>query len=290
MKQGLWRIAGGHSFLRFAACLLVFGAICFPSPRVHSQALRNIVVAYDAAATDRLLPQFPPPSLSASMAPITKRTQERPRRSYRRQELSYGPRFKAMFSGGVGYGFATGEWFEGITSGFAAEGAVRLGLSRDFFLGFSYKHQWLGVEDSYKELCFYDEYSEYECVPFDWDVELNEYYFIFGWITPVLTYESPFAYVEMGIGGVEHDMSLGASVGDEYASAETDVTKFGMLFAVGGVFPVGRDIGLNVEADMRLTGEGDERDSCEPCGDYAGSTGFLFGFKVGLVAMFGGGR
>jgi len=290
MKNRTRRVSHGLMFPRFAACALTLAAICFLPPSARSGALENGASAHGAAAADQALSPSPAFSFSASMLPISKRTPNQPHGSHRVRELRYGPRFKAMLSGDVGYGFATGDWYDGITSGFAAEGAVRLGISRDFFLGFSYKHQWLGVEDSHKELCYYDEFGDYRCDPLDWDVALNEYYFIFGWMTPVLTYEAPFAYLEVGIGGIEHDMSLGASTSDEFASAETDDTKFGMLFAVGGVFPFSKEIGLNLEADMRVTGEGDEYYPCEPCGYYSGSTGFLFGFKVGLVVMFGSGR
>lgn len=290
MKNMARRIHDGSVFPCFVACLLILAAICLMPERVHSQTVRNAAVVFDDAAVDRLISPSPAFSFSASMLPISKRTAGQKRELSRREDLCYGPRFRGMLSGGIGYGIPAGDWFEGITSGFAAEGALRMGVAKDFFVGFGYKHQWLGVEDSYQNYCYYDEFDDYRCVPLDWDVHLDEFYFLFGWMTPVLAYADPFAYLEFGIGGIEHDMTLGESVDDAYDSLENDEMKFGMLFAVGGVYPLSREIGLNVEADMRLTGEGDEYDHCDPCGDYSGSTGYLFGFKVGLVAMLGCGR
>ena len=189
-----------------------------------------------------------------------------------------------MFAAGAGYGITAGDWFEGMTSGFAGGGAIRLGISESLFLGFSYNRQSLGVEASLKELCFED---YYDCVPLDWDVHLDEFYFMFGWMSPVLDYSSPFAYVELGFGGLKHVIGVGASVGDASASVETDETKFGMLIAAGGVFPLSREIGVNIEGTMRLTGEGGSGYDPYGYGSYSGSSGVLFGFRIGLAAMLG---
>jgi len=188
-----------------------------------------------------------------------------------------------MISGDIGYGIPAGDWFEGLTSGFSGGAALRCAIADNLYLGFSYKRQWLGVEDSFKEVC--SEEGD-DCVSLDWDVHLDEFFFVVGWMSPVLDDASPFAYAELGFGGIEHVMDIDASAEDRSASVGSNETKFGMLFAIGGVFPFSKEFGLNVEGDLRLTGEGD--DEYDPYyGSYSGTSGILFGFKVGFVAMLG---
>jgi hypothetical protein len=246
--------------------------------------------AYDSAAIAQAPPPPPVTSLVPQRTPVPGQMPSEGLLGlqHKRREFS-GPRFRVMFAGGAGYGFPTGRWFTGMTSGFAGGGALRVEMWEDFYFGFSYERQWLGVEESYKELCLPDDYGNYTCVRFDWDIHLDELYFVLGWMSPVVDYKSPFAYVEAGIGGVKHMISLGASAGDEHASAATDETRFGMLMAIGGVVPVSKEIGLNIEGDMRLTGKGSGYYSSDSYYS-SGSIGMLFGLKIGLAVMLGGGQ
>ncbi len=252
--------------------------------------------AYDSASIGQALAPASAASAIAPQAPDESRISRRPRES-RREEVFYGKRFKVMFAGGAGYSVPLGEWFEGMTSGFAGEAVVRLAVADNFYLGFSYKRQWLGIEKSYEELCFYDDYYNVQCIPVEWDIHLDEFYLAFGWMSPVSSYRTPFAYAEVGMGLVKHAITLSASVEDETASAETDETKFGMLLDAGVIFPFSDRIGLNVEADMRVTGEFSAEElsggysSYDPYStSYSGSKGVLLGFRIGIVAMLGGGQ
>ena len=249
--------------------------------------------AYDGASIGQGLPPVSAASAIAPQAPDESRISRRPRESRREKEAFYGKRFNVMLAGGAGYGIPLGEWFEGMTAGFGGGAALRLAVADNFYIGFSYKRQWLGIEKSYEILCFYDEYYiDYQCIPVEWDIHLDEFYLAFGWMSPVSSYRTPFAYAEVGMGFVKHAITLSASVEDETASSETDETKFGMLFDAGVIFPFSDRIGLNVEADMRLTGEFDSSyNTYDPYGtNYSGNNGFLLGFKIGLVAMLGGGE
>lgn len=205
----------------------------------------------------------------------------------RRYDIPYGPRYRIMLAGSAGYSFAAGDWFDGLTSGFTTGGALRLAVDRRFYLGFSYDRQWLGVEDWAESLC--DDFgSGYECIPLDWDVHLDEYYFLIGFMSPVINYTSPFAYFEVGFGGVSHSFDVSGATEDATAATDSGETEFGMLFAVGGVFPLSKEIGASVEGNVRVTGGDSGCGSCDPYYyGYYGSSGSLWGFKAGIVVMFG---
>jgi hypothetical protein len=274
---------------RLAGSLLVLAVLCLMSPRAHADApgcgsvFRDVEAAGGALVLSPASFSIAHPAVASEGMAI--RTRTYPRRYPRRQMISYAPRFRGMIAGGVGYTIPTGDWFSGMTSGFTAGGAVRLAVNERFYLGFSYDRQWLGIEKSFETLCLQGD-EDYACYSVDWDIHLDEFFFLLGWMSPVLDDGSPFAYAEFGLGGIKHVIEAVAPAGGPSASVTTDETKFGLLIAVGGVFPFTREIGLNIEGTMRLTGEsGDEYDPYY--GSYAGSGGALFGFKVGLVAMLG---
>jgi hypothetical protein len=287
MKNHARFVVDRLTFQWLAAALLIPAAVVLVSPRAHADTPGCVSVFQGADAADGGLVLSPASFSIASSSPafeaMAVRTRRYPRPVPRRQMISYAPRFRGMIAGGVGYTIPTGDWFSGMTSGFTAGGAVRLALNERFYLGFSYDRQWLGIEKSFETLCLED---GSECYSVDWDIHLDEFFFLLGWMSPVLDDRSPFAYAEFGLGGIKHVIEAVAPAGGPSASVTTDETKFGMLIAVGGVFPISREIGLDVEGNMRLTGEsGDEYDPYY--GSYSGSGGALFGFKVGLVAMLG---
>jgi hypothetical protein len=224
----------------------------------------------------------------SSMPAISGQSNVHRRGTVSRYDIPYGPRFKVMLAGSAGYSFAAGDWFDGLTSGFTTGGAVRLAVDRRFYLGFSYDRQWLGVEDWAESLC--DDFgSGYECIPLDWDVHLDEYYFLIGFMSPVMNYTSPFAYFEIGFGGVSHSFDVSAATSDATADVDSGETEFGMLFAVGGIWPVTKEIGFSAEGNVRVTGGDSGCGSCDPYYGYYGygSSGSLWGMKAGIVVMFG---
>jgi hypothetical protein len=224
-----------------------------------------------------------------SMPSISGQSNVHRRGTARRYDIPYGPRYRIMLAGSAGYGFAAGDWFDGFSSGFTAGGALRLAVDRRFYLGFSYGRQWLGTEDWNESLC--DDFgSGYECIPLDWDAHLDEYYFLIGFMSPVVNYTSPFAYFEMGFGGVDHSYVVSGATAYTNATESFDETEFGMLFALGGVFPLSKEIGFSVEGNVRITGGDSGCGSCDPYYgyyDYYGSSGSIWGMKAGIVVMFG---
>lgn len=255
-----------HSMIRLAAaclavCLLLLTIVCIAPSRARA---------------------------SSSVPAISGQSDVHRRGTAHRSDMPYGPRFRIMLAGSAGYSFAAGDWFDGLTSGFTGGAALRLAVDRRFYIGFSYDRQWLGVEDWAESLC--DDFgSGYECIPLDWDVHLDEYYFLIGFMSPVINSSSPFAYFEMGFGGVSHSFEVSGATAEAYSSVDTGETEFGMLFAIGGVFPLTKEIGFTAEGNVRLTGGDSGCGSCDPYYGYYGygSSGSLWGFKAGFVVMFG---
>ncbi|HUU45918.1 MAG TPA: hypothetical protein VM118_09310, partial [Acidobacteriota bacterium] len=104
--------------------------------------------------------------------------------SNRPEYLLYGSRFRFALSGGVGYGAATGDWFEGFNSGLAWGLAGRLALTDYIFIGLSYRHQKLELD------------SELQVGPsarFDFD--LNEAYFLIGFMTRATDYNDAIGFL-----------------------------------------------------------------------------------------------
>jgi hypothetical protein len=201
--------------------------------------------------------------------------------------LIYGPRYRLAMSGGGGYSFATGDWFSGLNNGLSFNACGRLALTECFYIGVSYRYQRLGVDRNLEEsyIVVYDEYGyPVGTLSVDFDVYLNETYFLVGFMTEPATYTSPLAFLEIGLGGIDHNIKATVSDGTEAASASMDETKFGLLMTVGGVFPFNKTLGLCLEGNMRITGQGDSN----PYDYYdQGSSGVLFGVGISLVMMVG---
>jgi hypothetical protein len=196
-----------------------------------------------------------------------------------------GARYRFAISGGSGYSFASGDWFEGLTNGLSFNLCGRLTLTNNIYIGLSYRYQKLGVDsDLESSYLVYDEYGYPILISLDFDVHLNETFFLVGVMTEPYTYEKPFAFLEVGLGGMGHHIKATAASGGESASANYDETKFGMLIAVGGVIPFNQTTGLCLEGNMRLTGEGS---SYSYNYEYQGSSGILFGVGVNLMIMLG---
>lgn len=237
--------------------------------------------AVDQSPADPLTPQLIAPR--ASKTTLSSELVEMPRQ----EEASSERRFIAMFSAGAGYGVPAGDWFDGLTAGFSGGGTIRFGMSDNVFLGISYRRQQLGIEEDYKQFCIEDDLGS-DCLPIDWDIHLDEFYLVLGYMSRVSTPRSPFVYVDFGLGAVKHVIKVSASVGEEAASAESDETELGVLLDIGGVFPLTREIGLNIEGDTRVTGK--DFFPIRSPEDPSGPAGALFACKIGIVVMLGGGQ
>jgi hypothetical protein len=195
----------------------------------------------------------------------------------------YGPRFRVMFSFGSGYGFSVGDYYEGLTSGVAFDAGVRLAVTEKVYLGATYCYQKLGVE-SYLENLVYDPAGENLSVEADWDVHLSEIFFVMGAMTEPLTETTPLGYLEVGIGAMNHVLDVTISEPTMGSGSDSDKeTKLGLLVSGGGVFPLGRTVGLSVDANMITVR------SEIGSGSYSETVfGALFGIRAGFVVMLSG--
>jgi hypothetical protein len=194
----------------------------------------------------------------------------------------YGPRFRALFNFGSGYGVSMGDWYEGLTSGVAFDVGVRLAITEKVYLGATYCYQKLGVESYLENIEVYDELGTYATIGVDWDVHVSETFFVMGVMTDPYTEKTPIGYLETGLGAMNHVFDLTVSeesIGS--VSDSTDETDLGWVVAGGGVFPLGRTVGLHIAANI-ITVSGD-------AGPYSESVfGTLFGIRAGLSVMLGG--
>lgn len=192
-------------------------------------------------------------------------------------------RFRFSPTVGVGYSTTSGDWFEGFTSGILLDIIARFGVKNDLFMGFAFRRQELGVEDDWQSICFYDEYDNYVCASAQWDVVLKEMYFIVGYMTTPRKFSTPIGYAEFGVGAIQHDIKLTLSYQGIVESDDSDESKLTLMWGGGVLFPLNRRIGLDLEAHFRWTGD---FGSSYPYREDI--TGFIFGFRGGIVFFLGG--
>lgn len=196
-----------------------------------------------------------------------------------------GLRFRAMLTGGLGYGVPTGDWFEGMTSGLAIDFTGRIAVSSALYLGLAYKHQKLGVDEDYEgAMTLYDYYGSPYTVWIDMDVHLTEVYGLMGFYSDPMRDTQPFGYFEVGLGSIAHKVEATVSYEGMSESGDSSESKFGLLLAGGGTLPLNPTVGLTLEGSMRLTGSGDSNPY-----DYSdtGTSGFLFGIRFGATLLLG---
>ena len=187
-----------------------------------------------------------------------------------------GPRFRVMLTTGAGYGAEKHglKWFEsGRASGGVGGGTLRFACSNEFYLGFSYRRQKLDVEDWLK--VERDQAGNITTNPLNWNISLDEMLFVIGWTSSPATDKSLITYADVGAGAIRWVESATRSDGSKYTAADRDETMFAlMLLTAGGIIPLSREIGLNLEADWITTMRGQWEN--------------LFGFRIGMAIMLGG--
>lgn len=253
---------------------------------ITSIVLVNPTIVKTAPDDTTAISELTPNSRASTEIPSMRPNEDYRTIRQRSPSLIYGARHRFSISGGSGYSLTVGDWFEGLTNGLSFNACGRLTLTNNIYIGFSYRYQSLGVDSELEgSYIIYDEYGNpVAIVSVDFDVYLNEIYGLIGFMTDPSTYTKPFAFFEVGFGGIDHNIKATASDGSNVASVSTDETKFGMLMTVGGVFPFNKTIGLCLEGNMRITGEGNSYSY-----NYyqQGSTGVLFGAGISLVIMVG---
>ncbi len=221
-----------------------------------------------ATQADSLKPGQPPPAAGSNPAlvkppeaPVTRKP------TAKRAHPIYGGRFRFGLGGGVGHGFPSGTWFDGLESGLALGLQARAIVADNLYLGVVFTRQSLGVSS---------EWDDNQGTHVDWDAHLNEIYFVGGVISSPRKLMSPVFYLEGGLGSVAHKFSATASTGGESvaAGAVLNESQLGLLAGTGVIIPVVPSLGVELETDLRLTGKED-------------SDGTLFGIRAGLIAMLG---
>lgn len=207
-----------------------------------------------------------------------------PERTVDRSAVVPGPRYRVLISVTPGLGIAGGDWYEGMNQGASVSGSLRIVAADAVYFGVRYRYQKLGVDDTYLQ-AFYvvDDYGN--PVALDMKVHLNQIYGLVGFQTTPLDYRSPFAFFEVGFGGIAHHIDMAVPSSSTAGVVGYDETKLGVLFAGGGVIPFGRSVGLEIQTDMQITGSGDSNqyDLYD-----TSTTGYLFGIGVGLAWLIGG--
>ena len=199
-------------------------------------------------------------------------------------------RFRVALSAYVGYSMSAGEWFDGLTHGPMAQGEIRAALNRTVYLGGSYRYQVLDTDaDITGEVFVDDGFGNLTTEFWTWDVSLQEYMVIIGFMSSPASRTAPFGYIEFGFGAEYHDITLEwQEVGTNFGgTSETKEAKFAFSTAIGGIFPLGSQIGIDFQGNMRLTGDQGGTDASGQT--FAKSTGFLWGASIGVVLMFGEG-
>ena len=190
-----------------------------------------------------------------------------------------GPRFRVMLTGGAGYGADVHRLSHYRSSGGVGSGTLRFAFARDFYLGFSYKRQKLGVEDSFTEETGEDQRGNPVPTSLNWDISLDEMMLVFGWTSSPSSWKSPITYADVGAGAIKVIESATRSDGSRYAAADENETMFALLLTAGGIIPLFREVGLNLEGDWIVTSLNPRHQVWEN----------LFALRIGLAVMLGGG-
>lgn len=190
---------------------------------------------------------------------------------------------RPMLSGGLGFGNAAGDWYEGFTSGLLIDIAGRLPVAGTLYLGAGYRRQYFGVESSYEHFSGYDEYGYPIEVDVDWDIHVNEIAFFVGATNHPHTRDSALIYYEMGLAMLNHSLEATATDGTTSVSAGTDESKGALLFGIGGIFPLAARLGLDFGLDSRMFWT--ETKDAYYTTHYDG-VGFLTAAHAGIVAYF----
>ena len=195
-------------------------------------------------------------------------------------------RFKLAFSAGTGYSGTYGDWFEGMESGPDIWATMKVKAFETYYFGAHFKRQSVGVANSI--LGTYEVCDYYGCYNFnidEYNIHLNEYYFIVGRRTPDEVNRSAVFYVDMGLGAVSHNFDITMSDGDSRVNDKSSLTKMGVYTAGGAMIPFNSKVGLALDFSMRITGTSGETVNGIR---YKGSSGILFGAHAGIVVFIGG--
>ena len=176
-------------------------------------------------------------------------------------------RFRLALGGGGGVSTPAGEWFDGIDGGSAWELNARYAINANLWLGLSYRHQDLEPTTKFSDR------------PGDLTFYLHEGYFLLGLSRSVGGDRAPIAYLQFGLGAVDHNLSDN-SVNPEFGFHED---RLGVLAGIGAIVPLSSSLGIDVEAQVRGTGQG----ASNPYDPNSGTTGVLLGLSARVVWMVG---
>jgi len=247
-----------------------------PAASAEAQPAPGVAAAGESA------PPLTPPPAATPRAPVAPTAPLVPPVATPRPRLEYFE-LRPMISGGLGFGNAAGDWYEGFTSGLLIDIAGRLPVAGTLYVGASYRRQYFGAESSYEHLSGYDDYGNPVEVDIDWDIHVNEFAFFVGATNHPRTRESALVYYEMGLAMLNHSLEATATDGDASITVGTDESKGALLMGVGGVIPLAPRIGLDLGLDSRMFWT--ETKDAYYTTHYDG-VGFLTAAHAGIVAYF----
>ncbi len=195
-----------------------------------------------------------------------------------------GPRFRFALSVGAGLGTSSGAYYEGLTNGAAVVAGAKLAVSDVIYLGVDFRRLSLGVDDLLRTLDFYDPNGNYLGSIQDIEVTLTEFYFVAGIMTQPAGPTAPIGYLEAGLGSVNHHFDF--TIVDIQGSfpTETDESKLGVYMSGGGIIPISPQVGFDLNANLMLTGSGDD----DPYDGYdTSAAGAILGIGLNLVLLMG---
>jgi hypothetical protein len=197
---------------------------------------------------------------------------------------------RAVLSVGGGTGRAGGDWFAGFTSGWSAEGELRVAFAPHGFVGLQLRRQALGVEPvlTHDVPLGVDAAGQPMRAEAEWTVRLEEVFAVVGGWTRVHRLHRPVLFVEGGVGTIRHDMRIRLTSPQHILAGYERQTKVGVVAATGLIVPLSRRVGVELGGTVRVTGEA--RDDGGPNGTGTTVMGTLWGVHLAVVALLGGSR
>ncbi len=178
--------------------------------------------------------------------------------------------FRTMVHAGAGYGFALGDWYEGLEEDLAFDLGVRLAAGDRTYVHILYIHQNL-VSPLFT---FYGEDERiYQAAT---DTKVSEFFFLVGTQMDRHSEQGISGYIEGGP-GVQKITGTVEFGGFETSASESDLA---LGVRVGLIIPLGRTLAADLGADGRIK-PGIVIDQEEP-------GGILWGVRAGLAYQFPG--
>ncbi len=181
-------------------------------------------------------------------------------------------RYWVLVDAGIGASATAGSWFESYTQGRSWQAGVRLAANSHTTLGLRHRRQWLGIADRFTTRS--DAPQE----------RVEEWFLVLGLTSAPRSERTPQWSVQIGIGSIS-----GILVGLREPSFPfmptliSEVDRLALRTGAGVVVPLGRRLGIEIEGNLRVVGQG----VSDPQDPSSTATGMLFGLDLRALWMIG---